>query len=162
MCLSVFLVLRPPGRDREVLLGRLDPTAPWFELGALEPSRVVRIGQRWMLPSSQLLFFEGPEVAAERIAREQLGTTLPPVEERSVHSEAYGRSPTSARDPHWDLHFVFRARWPSSEPPAAAAWKELAFVDLDAILPSELARGQADVLALVGLPVGRGHASESR
>lgn len=154
MCLSTFLVVRPPGRDREVLLGRVDPDAPWFDLAALEPDRVKRIGSRWMLPSSQLLFFESPDESAARIAREQLGAGLPPREGFSVHSEAYRRPEGSARDPHWDLHFVYRVRWPDDGPPRAAPWSELAFVDLDSIAPGDIARGQADVLALVGLAAG--------
>ncbi len=151
MCLSTYLVIRPPGREREVLLGRLDPTAPWFEIAALEPSRVERIGSQWLLPSSQLVFFESPDTSAEQIAREQLRAPLPPREGFSVHSEAYGRPNAPATDPHWDLHFVYRYRWPTARPPPKGPWAELAFVDLDTISPEEIGRGQADVLALVGL-----------
>jgi ADP-ribose pyrophosphatase YjhB (NUDIX family) len=152
MCLSAFLVIRPPGAEGRVLLGRLDPGASWSELGALDPSRVAAIGEKWMLPSSQLLLFESPEEAARRIVREQLAARPLPLEGPAVFSEAYRRPDSGSRDPHWDLHFVFRGRWTSERAPRVPVWKELAFVDLATIEGSEIARGQGDVLALAGFP----------
>jgi hypothetical protein len=156
LCLSTFVVIRPLGRDREVLFGKIDPRADWAEIGALDPRRAERVASSWMLPSSQLLFFEAPLDSARRIAREQLGTDLPPPERFSVHSEAYRRAGESGGDPHWDLHFVFLFRWPDARAPRADPWKELRFVDLDGLSPESIARSQGDVLALVGLAPGGG------
>ena len=163
MCLSAYLVVRPKDDDRKVLLGRLDPSAPWMWIGALDPPRLSRIGTAWMLPSSQLLLFESPRDAARRIAREQLDTELDAFEGAEFFSEAYPSAARPTGDPHWDLHFVFRARWPSRSPPRAYPWKELAFVDLDRLGREEIARLQGDVLDLVGLspgpPTPRGRAA---
>ena len=155
LCLSAFLVIRPKGVDRKVLLGHLNPDAPWSWIGALNPARHENIGEGWMLPSSQLLLFESPEEAAYRIAREQLETELPAIESSDVFSEAYPSQAHPKGDPHWDFHFVFRTRWPSANPPRAYPWKELAFVDLDRLRREEIARFQGDVLELAGLPPGR-------
>ncbi len=152
MCLSVFLLIRPAAGSGRVLLGRIDPAASWWELGALDPSRVAAVGNFWMLPSSQLLLFESPEEAASRVAREQLAAPSLPLEGPTVFSETYRRPASRSRDPHWDLHFVFRGRWTSDRPPRVPVWKELAFVDLATLSPSEIARNQGDVLALAGLP----------
>ena len=72
MCLSAFVVLEPPKRDGWVLLGKLDPKAPWWEIGALDPDRLAALGELWMLPSSQLMLFESPDEAARRVLKEQL------------------------------------------------------------------------------------------
>jgi hypothetical protein len=151
ICLSVFLVLSPPRSTGAVLMGRIDPSAPWSEIGALDPARAAAMGDRWMLPSSQLVFFESPEDAARRILKEQLASPPMPLDGPAVFSEAYRRPGTAATDPHWDFHFVFRGRWPSSTPPRAPAWRHLEFVDVGTTDPAEIARNQGDVLALVGL-----------
>jgi hypothetical protein len=152
MCLSTFLVLEHPEHAHQVLLGHLDPQAPWFELGSLEGSRLASIGARWMLPSSQLLFFEGPEEAARRILREQLVADLPDLPPPRIVSEAYRRPNSTATDPHWDLQFIYRARWPHAEPPRARPWKELVFVDVRTLSRAEIGRGHGDILELAGLP----------
>ncbi|MGA8709748.1 MAG: hypothetical protein WB786_00735 [Thermoplasmata archaeon] len=151
MCLSVFLVLRSPDDPKRVLLGRVDPSAPWGEVGGLDPGRLARVGSGWMLPARQLLLFEGPAEAARVIAREQLDSELPVVWGPAVFSETYRRPGSSAADPHWDIHFVFEGRWPSPTPPSSRMWQELAFVDVARTPRSEIARGQGDVLELVGL-----------
>jgi hypothetical protein len=152
MCLSAFVVIHPPSDSRRVLLGRIDPRAPWLALGALDATRAAAVGEQWMLPSSQLLLFESPSDAAQRVVREQLEGGPLALEGPAVFSEAYRRTGSTAHDPHWDVHFVFRGRWPSDHAPRASPWKELAFVDLAAIHGTELARGQGDVLTLAGLP----------
>jgi len=150
LCLSAFLVVRPEGRGGEVLMGRLNPAADWATIGGLDPGRISRIARRWMLPSSHLLFFESPNEAADRIAREQLGVQLPGLTGPRTFSETEDR-PGPDRDPHWDLHFVFEARWPSARFPPSPTFAELAFVDVGRTPRAEIARGQADVLALVGV-----------
>ncbi|MFZ3356566.1 MAG: hypothetical protein WA549_07425 [Thermoplasmata archaeon] len=150
LCLNTFLLFRHPREKGHVLLGRINPQAAWYELGGLEPARVQAIGRRWMLPSSQLLFFESPLESARRIAVEQLESSLPPVEGPLVVSEQYRRSTPHAEDPHWDLHFIFQSSWPSESPPTAKPWLELAFVDPAQTPRSEFARSQGDILELVG------------
>ncbi len=151
-CLSAFVLLRPANQDGKVLFGKLDPGAAWSELGALEPARVAQVGDRWMLPSSQLLLFESPDEAARRIVREQLAARPIPLEGPSVFSEAYRRPGSTANDPHWDLQFVYRGRWPTDRPPRVPVWKELAFLEVAGLDPGQIARNQGDVLALAGLP----------
>ncbi|MGP8078716.1 MAG: hypothetical protein ACLQD8_00080 [Thermoplasmata archaeon] len=151
MCLSVFVVLEPPGRDGAVLMGRLDPAAPWWDLGGIDPGRLARIGDRWMLPSRQLLLFESPADAARGILKDQLGTAPLPLHGPLVFSDPSERSGSDGKDPHWDLHFVFRGRSSSDAPPRAAPWRELRFVDIARTRRAEIARGQADVLELAGL-----------
>jgi hypothetical protein len=151
MCLSAFLVVRPADRPGDVLLGHLDPAADWARIGGIDPSRLAQIGERWMLPSSQLLLFESPATAAERIATEQLGTNLPGLEGPRIFSEAYRRPGGTAADPHWDLQFVFEASWPSRTFPTSPAFRELAFVEIARTPRASIARSQADVLELVGL-----------
>jgi len=151
MCLSAFLVLRPSGHGGQVLLGRIDPAAPWAEVGGLSAERVARIGDRWMLPSSQLLVFESPAEAARRIVREQLGTSLHDLRGPAVFSEAYPRGTAGRVDPHWDLHFVFEGHWPEMTFPRSRMFRALEFVDIARTPRSEIARAQADILELVGL-----------
>ncbi|HXQ78863.1 MAG: hypothetical protein WB788_09290 [Thermoplasmata archaeon] len=151
MCLSVFLVLRSPEDPHRVLMGRANPSAPWWEFGGLDPGRLERVGRSWMLPSRQLLLFEGPEEAARVIAREQLGAELPTVSAPAVFSDPSRRPGSEHRDPHWDFHFVFDGRWPTSTPPSHRLWQELSFVDVPKTRRSEIARGQGDVLELIGL-----------
>jgi len=155
LCLSTFLLVRPPGRPREVLCGRVDPAGPWGAAAALDPERLRSLGERWVLPASQLLFFEGPQEGARRVAREQLGRDDLPLEPPQVYSEAYRRN-ADARDPHWDLHFVVAATWPggSLEASRGRLWRELRFVEVGATPPAAFGRGHADVLALAGLAPG--------
>lgn len=151
MCLSVFLVLERPGRDGAVLMGRIDPSAPWPEIGALDRKRAVAIAHQWMLPSCQLLLFESPSEAARRILKEQLGSEPLPLDGPFVFSDPSVRPADPGRDPHWDFHFVYRGRWSSSDAPRAPAWKHLEFVEVARIARAEIARAQGDVLELVGL-----------
>jgi ADP-ribose pyrophosphatase YjhB (NUDIX family) len=151
MCLSVFLVLEPPNRDGAVLMGRINPSAPWAEIGALDPKRIASIGDRWMLPSCQLLLFESPSDAARRILKEQLGSSPLPLGGPLVFSDPSERAGGPGRDPHWDFHFVYRGRWGSTEPPHAPAWKHLEFVEVARTRRAEIARSQGDVLELAGL-----------
>jgi len=152
MCLSVFLVIERPGHPGEAILGRPDPTADWFTIGSLSPERIGAIANRWMLPSSQLLFFEGPDEAARRVLREQLESELPHLPPPRIVSEAYRRAGSTARDPHWDLQFIYRLAWPEDRAPSARAWKELAFVDVASVPRDQIGRGHGDILELAGLP----------
>jgi ADP-ribose pyrophosphatase YjhB (NUDIX family) len=151
MCLSVFLVLEPPDRDGAVLMGRVDPSAPWGEIGAIPPALLATVGDRWMLPSSQLLVFESPAEACRRILKEQLGSGPLPLAGPFVFSDPSVRPGSPGRDPHWDFHFVYRGRWSSSTAPRAPAWRHLEFVEVARTGRAEIARSQGDVLELIGL-----------
>ena len=151
MCLSVFLLLEAPDRDGTVLLGQPDATAPWWEIGAIDAERLRRIGARWMLPSRQLRFYEGPDEAARAILHEQLGAGPLPLTGPQVFSDPADAPSPATADPHWDIHFVYRGRWPSANPPRSPVWKRLEFVGLAQLPRDDVARGQADVLELAGL-----------
>jgi len=151
MCLSVFLVIEHPDRDGAVLMGRVDPKADWWKIGALDPKRLAAFTEQWMLPSCQLLLFESPAVAARRILKEQLDSPPIALDGPFVFSDPSDRPGSAGRDPHWDFHFVYRGRWTSPTVPRAPAWKLLEFVEVAQTPRSEIARNQGDVLELVGL-----------
>ena len=151
MCLSVFVVLESPDRPGAVLMGHIDPSADWWEVGALDPKRAGTVGERWMLPSCQLLFFESPGDAARRVLRDQLVSGPVPLEGPFVFSDPSARPGSPGLDPHWDMHFVYRGKWGSPVPPHAPAWKRLEFVEVARTRRAEIARDQGDVLELVGL-----------
>jgi ADP-ribose pyrophosphatase YjhB (NUDIX family) len=150
LCLSAFLILHERGHDRRVLMGHLNPAAPWDHIGALDASRTAVHSQGWMLPSSHLILNESPDEAARRIAAEQLERDDLMFSEPKVVSEVYTprRFPDLVR--HWDLEFLFLGEWPGGAAPKAAAWTELAFVDLDATARSAIARSHEDILASAG------------
>lgn len=50
LCLSSFLVIEE-GNGR-VLMGHLNPSAPWDDIGALDAKRAMIHSKGWMLPSS--------------------------------------------------------------------------------------------------------------
>jgi 8-oxo-dGTP pyrophosphatase MutT (NUDIX family) len=152
MCLNVFLVLSSPEDPARVLLGRVAPDPRWEEVGGLDRSRLERIGERWMLPSRQLLLFESPEEAARRIGEEQLGIELGPMPPPQVFSEVYTRPGSAEADPHWDLHFVFRVSGPLA-PRGSGLWRQLSYVSLPETPATAFARGHGDVLALLTLPM---------
>ncbi len=155
LCLSAFLVLSEKGHPDHVLMGHLDPAAPWDHIGALDGSRTAVHSKGWMLPSSHLMVHESPDAAARRIAAEQLERGDVTVSEPRVVSEVY----TPRRFPdvvkHWDLEFIFRGEWPGGPEPRAAAWSVLRFVDLAATPKSAIARSHEDVLESAGLTFGR-------
>jgi ADP-ribose pyrophosphatase YjhB (NUDIX family) len=155
MCLSVFLVVRPPDDAGRVLLGKLDPTAPWGELAAIGPPGVARLGNAWILPACQLMLFESPDDAARRVAREQLDLEIADLPRPRVFSEAATRPGREGRDPHWDIHFVYELPWPKGRAVRAAPWKELAFLPVAETARAAIGRGHGDVLELIGLtPAG--------
>ncbi len=156
LCLSAFLLITERGQADRVLMGRLNPAAPWDHIGALDASRTAVHSKGWMLPSSHLLVNEAPDAAARRIAAEQLDRPDLSFSDAKVVSEVY----TPRRFPdlvkHWDLEFLFRGEWPGGAPPKAAAWTDLRFVDMTTTPKSAMARSHEDVLASAGwtLPEG--------
>lgn len=150
LCLSSFLLLSRGGRNREVLVGRLDPRAPWAEIGALDPRRVEQNAVGWMLPSCHLLYFESPEDAAHRIAEEQLGLSNLSLDPPLVFSEAYAPRRHPERGSHWDLQFLFRGTVPEGWEARHSAWRELRFVDPTSTPREQFTRSHDEVLELVG------------
>lgn len=151
LCLSAFVLVSPKGQPNQVLMGRMNPAAPWDHLGALDPKRVAVHGKGWMLPSSHLIFREAPTEAAQRIVREQLGIPALPLTGPQVVSEVYAPRRFPDRPAHWDLEFLFRGEWHDSRPPACEAWVELRFVDTRTVSKQEIARSHEDILASAGL-----------
>lgn len=142
ICLSAFLVIGQKGRPERILMGHLDPAAPWDHIGALDPERAEANRQGWMLPSSHLMLNESPEAAAERVMKEQLGIPEYELDGPYVFSEVYGAKG------HWDLHFVFLSE--RDQVAQHPAWTELAFVDVNDMPKEQIARYHEDILALVG------------
>jgi ADP-ribose pyrophosphatase YjhB (NUDIX family) len=154
VCLSAFLILTPTGDPTKVLMGRMNPQAPWDHLGALDPSRVEVHSRGWMLPSSHLIFQESPGDAARRIAREQLELPDLRFSKPEVVSEAYTPKRFPNAPTHWDIEFLFRGELPAGDLPHPAAWREVAFVDLRRTSKAEIARSHEDVIESAGLRVG--------
>ncbi len=153
ICLSSFLVLTEEGHPGHVLMGHLDPSAPWDHIGALDAPRVQANRKGWMLPSSHLVLGESPQEAARRIAREQLDLQRLALSDATVVSETY----PSSRSPqlvHWDLEFIFRGELAAGAVPKASAWTDLRFVDVAHTTKAEIARSHEDILASAGLRVG--------
>jgi hypothetical protein len=129
----------------------VDPSGPWEELASLGPDRVGPLVDRWMLPASQLLLFESPDDAAQRVAREQLELDLVQLPSPRVFSETQTRVGAAGKDPHWDLHFIYEIAWPKGRPPRARPWKDLSFRTVNDTPRSTFGRGHGDVLELIGL-----------
>jgi hypothetical protein len=170
-CLNAYVVIHDATHPERVLLGRLDRSAPWNHLEGLDDRRVLSYTRHWVLPASHLLVFESPRDAAHRVVREQLESGPLDLQGPDVLSEVYHRivptpgdppvqadpaapsDPPARGDPHWDLHFVFHAKWTDSRPPNASPWRELAFVDVSQTSRSDYSREHGDILALTGLPL---------
>ena len=142
ICLSSFLVIGQTGHPDHILMGHLDPAAAWDHIGALDADRAEMNSKGWMLPSCHLMLGESPEAAAERVLKEQLGLPALSLKGPFVYSEVYG--PKN----HWDLEFVFLGE--RDQVAQHPAWRELAFVDVNAVPREEIARYHEDILAHVG------------
>jgi ADP-ribose pyrophosphatase YjhB (NUDIX family) len=150
ICLSAFVLLSAPGRPREVLVGRIDPRAPWGRIGALNATRIRLNAEGWMLPSCHLLYFEPPAEAARRVLSEQLGLDGLALGPPAVVSETYRPARHPEHGEHWDLEFLFRGSAPAGWRPSHPAWKELRFVDPSATPRGEFTRSHDEVLELAG------------
>lgn len=154
VCLSAFLLVTEAGSPFRLLMGHLNPAAPWDHLGALDPNRAYVDSLGWMLPSSHLMFHESPQSAARRIAREQLERPNLRITGPRVVSEVYTpkRSPETVH--HWDIEFIFRGEIAAADVPRASPWKDLAFVDLRRASKAEIARSHEDIIESAGLRLG--------
>ncbi len=141
-CISAFVVLNQSGFPNRVVMGRLNTSAAWDHIGALDPERAEANNKGWMLPSSHLILGESPAAAADRILKEHLGLTNQTLAGPLVFSEVYGRLN------HWDIEFVFTGERAAIAP--HPAWRELAFVDTAQARKEDIARAHEDVLAALG------------
>ncbi|MCI4360750.1 MAG: hypothetical protein L3J91_03530 [Thermoplasmata archaeon] len=155
LCLNAFVMLSPAGTPTQVLMGIVDPTAPWRAIGGVTPQRLRELSTRWMLPSRQLFLFEAPQTAAEVLVKEQLEIDTLELTGPSVYSEAWTRPTPAGTGQHWDIHFVFRGEWPDGRPLRASPWLKLEFHETSRTDRSQVGRGHTDVLELAGFPVPR-------
>jgi hypothetical protein len=152
-CLSTFLILSEEGRSSSVLVGRLNPNAPWDHLEGLDSDRITAHRGRWLLPASHLLLRETPDESARRILDEMLGGAHPSLEPARVVSEVYTPRRAPETHNHWDISFLYRGVWRDPPPSAPAVWDELRFVDVGSVHRSDFARSHEEVLEHVGLEV---------
>jgi ADP-ribose pyrophosphatase YjhB (NUDIX family) len=150
-CLSTFLILYPRGRPDRVLVGRMDPSAPWDRLGGLGPDRVEAHRHGWLLPASQLILGESPDESAHRILREMLTGLQVELRPPLVDSEVYAARRFPEATQHWDLRFVYRGEAPDETLPARGPWTELRWLDLRTARAENFARSHEDVLLRLGL-----------
>ena len=151
LCLSTFLVLRPRGHPDRVLLGHLNPEALWEHIGAVDPRRAALWSKGWMLPSSQLIYYESPDQSARRIAREQLDLELPELSSPILMSDSEQRPTAAPGHLHWDIGYVYLLDGFPEQPPRHPAWTELRFVAVSQTPKREFVRSQDDVLRLAGI-----------
>jgi 8-oxo-dGTP pyrophosphatase MutT (NUDIX family) len=150
LCLSSFLIVRDP--SGRVLMGKIDPRAPWDHLGALDPNRIELHSKGWMLPASHLMVHESPHAAAHRIAEEQLELPGLVISEPKVVSEVYPPKYFPDQNEHWDLEFIsFSIVQPSETPTRSRAFRELQWIDTKNMQRSEIARSHEDILSSVGI-----------
>ncbi len=150
-CLSCFLVLSPRGAPDEVLVGRMNPTAPWPELGGLDSARVSAHAHGWVLPATQLLMREAPREAAERIRGELLGGLKVALDPPMIFSLVGPPRRFPHATGHWDLIFLFRGHYSEPAPAVPEVWRELGAVDLRKTSRTAFARSHEEVLDLVGM-----------
>jgi hypothetical protein len=154
LCLSTFLILSETGRPGSVLLGRLNPDAPWDHLEGLDRERIEAHRGGWLLPASHLLLRESPDESALRILDEMLGGVRPTLEAARVVSEVYTPRRFPETHNHWDISFLYRGTLRALSPSVPTAWNELRFVDVKSARRSDFARSHEEVLDRVGLAVG--------
>jgi hypothetical protein len=154
LCLSAFLVLTAKENPKHVLMGHLNPKAPWDHIGALDQKRVERHSKGWMLPSSHLILRESPHEAGNRIVKEQLEIeSLDLSPEPKVFSDVYATQWRPSVQ-HWDIGFIFGGELSRSEVPKSNAWTDLRFIDTSETRIDEIARSHEDVLAYAGYILG--------
>ncbi|MGO9645400.1 MAG: hypothetical protein ACLPY5_11710 [Candidatus Bathyarchaeia archaeon] len=151
LCLSAFLVITDTQNPNSVLMGNLNPKAPWDHIGALDPARIEVHSKAWMVPSSHLIVYESPHDAAKRILKEQLELDNLKLSEPIVISETYVPKRFPKMLCHWDIEFIFKGQIAKDHIPKPQAWMRLAFVNLDFTNKAEIARAHEDILESAGL-----------
>lgn len=154
LCLSAFVLLSPPEHPERVLLGRINPRAPWDHLGAIDGNRLESWKDGWMIPSSHLIVLESPDEAGRRIVKEILGLAPRRLDGPSVVSEVYAHKRYREAKHHWDIGFLYRGGLTEMELGPRPAWTTLKVVDPKSMGAEEMVRAHEDILALAGFPVG--------
>jgi len=149
LCLSSFLIVNESIARETVVMGKLNPSAPWDHLGALDPKRIEMHSKGWMLPSSHLIVHESPQDAARRIAQEQLDLKDPEISGPKVISEVYSPKQFPDLEKHWDIEFIFTTV-NSKIPARTLALRELKYINPAETRKSEIARSHEDILASLG------------
>jgi hypothetical protein len=153
-CLSTFLLVRPANDRGRILVGRLDPNAPWDHLGGLSSERVEAHRHGWHLPSSQLLLRESPDESAARILDEQLTGFPVELEPPVIDSEVYTPRRWPDAPNHWDLRFVYLGTARRTTLPPLGPWSRLEWLELRSAHLTDFARSHEDVLLRAGLKIG--------
>jgi hypothetical protein len=150
LCISAFLIVQ--NKSGKVLMGKIDPLAPWDHLGALDPKRIELDRKGWMLPASHLMVHESPQAAVQRIAEEQLEMPGLVISEPKVISEVYPPKYFPGLDKHWDLEFIsFSSVNGKNVPIRSRALRQLKMIDPKSTRRSEIARSHEDILSSVGI-----------
>ncbi len=145
-CISVFVVIRQRGKQKNVLFGKINPSADWKNIGALDEKRVELFKDGWMLPSSHLIVHESPADAAERILDEQLGMPGLKLMEPIVVSETYRSSLKPEGPEHWDIHLIFNGTISGSRLLPTNAWSELKFINTAGTSARKIVRNHMDIV----------------
>ena len=152
-CISTFLILSEEGRPSSVLVGRMNPRAPWDHLEGLDAERIEAHRGGWLLPASHLSLRETPDESARRILDEMLGGARPSLEPARVVSEVYTPRRFPETHNHWDISFLYQGTLRGPPPSVPTLWNDLRFVDVSSVRRSEFARSHEEVLENVGLAV---------
>lgn len=147
LCLSAFLVISRPN-SQEILMGHLNPAAPWDHIGALDQSRIEAHSKGWMLPSSHLVVNESPQDAARRIIREQLNESSIALSNPIVVSDVYTPKRFPNLPNHWDIEFIFKGECTTL--PSSSAWSELRYIQTNQISRQDMARSHEDIVKSAG------------
>jgi hypothetical protein len=152
-CLSTFLILSEEGHPSTVLVGRMNPNAPWDNLEGLGAERVESLRGGWVIPASHLLLRETPDGSARRILDEMLGGLEPSLEPARVVSEVYTPRGYPDTHNHWDISFLYRGSLKGPAPSVPSVWNDLRYVDVRSVSRSDFARSHEELLERVGLAV---------
>lgn len=145
-CISVFVVLRQRGKPCNVLFGKINPSADWIRLGALDSKRVELFKDGWMLPSSHLIVHESPADAAHRVLDEQLRMPGLAIRGPAVVSETYRPRRLPEGPEHWDIHMIFTGTVAESRVRQNSEWTELRFINTASPAARRVVRNHMDIV----------------
>jgi hypothetical protein len=135
MCLSVFAIVRRPGK-KGVLLGLPRPDDKWSSewisgWKSYSEKELQEAYRQWRLPSTYLREGEHPEQAIKRIMEDQVGIGDYSLSKKGPRVFSY-TSPSDwyPGNNHWDLAFVYdvKVRKGSKDLQLPKWWQELSFL----------------------------------
>jgi hypothetical protein len=135
MCLSVFVVVKRPGK-KGVLLGLPKPDEKWLSewLSAWKTYSEKELQEayhQWRLPSTYLREGEHPEEALRRIMEDQVGIGSYSLSKKGPRVFSYtAPSDWYPGNSHWDLALVYdvRVRKAAKDLQVPKWWEQLEFV----------------------------------